>query len=508
MGENLVSRWSKFQNFLQEKNKKMEFTKEKNIGFKEYNNAKEFMKKVTGEDLDPLNIKDIISFNKRLYQKIFNMDPGKDPNKATNIRDFIVNPDGRFIKAAKQKLKNIFDKYFEEEKGYEEELKKIISNIYDEQIKNLFSNQDNMKKIKKGINQKKGEIWQKLKKGEFSEMLKNNQENQNKNLKISDDKEKFKIEVKDEQINYSFSYELSKTGISNCSNSFKNELLELKKTRYSDIINKIIGDERFLQIIKYAVESYNIALYTNPKAFFGFWGEIWNTYFVDKVIGDKEHKAQLSAFEQEEEYKFQAPADVYINIGSDENQKIYRFQTKEWKKETFLGKRGFQLGHGKIDYIEWSKNLQYYYTEDEKKELINNIFKVQDQEKISKYNKSIDRIVEELGAEKGKKSELGNGRELFKHLAFGSFNIATNVNIKDELEGNDFFWLNGKFIPSVFILQTFLDNLKDQSNNTKIFIEEKVSENKKDNVSKNYLSVQLSGMQLDFRKKAGNLFKI
>lgn len=508
MGENLVSRWSKFQNFLQEKNKKMEFTKEKNIGFKEYNNAKEFMKKVTGEDLDPLNIKDIISFNKRLYQKIFNMDPGKDPNKATNIRDFIVNPDGRFIKAAKQKLKNIFDKYFEEEKGYEEELKKIISKIYDEQIKNLFSNQDNMKKIKKGINQKKGEIWQKLKKGEFSEMLKNNQENQNENLKISDDKEKFKIEVKDEQINYSFSYELSKTGISNCSNSFKKELLELKKTRYSDIINKIIGDERFLKIIKYAVESYNIALYTNPNAFFGFWGEIWNTYFVDKVIGDKEHKAQLSAFEQDKEYKFQAPADVYINIGSDENQKIYRFQTKEWKKETFLGKRGFQLGHGKIDYIEWSKNLQYYYTEDEKKELVNNIFKVQDQEKISKYNKSIDRIVEELGAEKGKKSELGNGRELFKHLAFGSFNIATNVNIKDELEGNDFFWLNGKFIPSVFILQTFLDNLKDQSNNTKIFIEEKVSENKKDNVSKNYLSVQLSGMQLDFRKKTGNLFKI
>lgn len=504
---NVNEREKNFYNFLNKKNEKLDFLNEKNLGFKEYNNAKSFMNKVTKQNLDPLNIQHIISFNKSLYQNIFKTDSG---DKALNIRDFIVNPVGKFTKNARKTLIFILEEYFQKERDNEKELiENIIEKEYKDQIKNIIeqtrilsnSTSDiNFKAIQRDINKEKNKI--------FDGLIKNN--NLHKNLIISDNKEDFQIKVENEQASYYFSYKLSSTGINNLSKIFIKNLCNLKKARYENELNEILKDKVFLEITKESIKSYNVSLYTNPNSFLGFWGEIWNTYFVDKSISDKDKKTQQSAFERDKEYKYQAPSDVYIEVGENENKKIYRFQTKEWKKETFLGKRGFQLGQGKVDYIDWSRNLSYYYTKDEQNNILNDIFKPKGDEinNLYKYNISIDNIAQNFGISNiGEKIKSKEIQELFRHLAFGSFNVTTNLYFEKELEGNDFFWLNGKFIPSIYILTMFLNSLKEQTNNANIFIEEKVSKNK-NGIVKNYLSVQVSGMSLDFRKKTGELFNL
>lgn len=455
------------------------------------------MSLVLGRTADPLSEVDIKDFNKKIFSQAFNL---TDPNEQhQNEKEDLYQSarwyltDNRAIKEyspkMKEQLRNHWNKWSEPVK---EAIQMVLSEEAAGFIQNTFIETVNDKTKTKPT--KKYSTTGK----EFVKKV---------NLQIKDSKYMLREDLGDFKITdanskFIVTPTLTKNGLTTSRKEIIKPFLKNvseqigTSTPAKRIANEYLKNKEALDQFNKTFIDYNTTVYSD-NLFFGFWGEsILGSILQNLVIENtnsqiKQKVEQIGnkTFDRETKNKKnntgllpQAPADVLLKI----NGKEYSFQAKQWSLKSFAGNNSKvkPLGTRTLNYCSFSKNWEYFYNEN----TWTNIIKIIEGDEKSKHNlfstpENTDKIIEHFNY---------NPSNFFKHLTLGSFNFETQLPYKKTImAGNDFFYLSGRFIPSVFLLKQFLQALKTNVNPL-ITLERQVYKK-----NFNYMRVVILGLKMD-----------
>lgn len=398
------------------------------------------------ETPDPLNVETIKKFNVALQKKIFSneLDHSKkinnfDKSLFDKVRELIFQP---------YKLNNIAQTLLNEETQSNGNFNKATDyyrKLLEQQLgRSILDTLDD-----KNNNSKKNFF--------------NSSQNQEKNYLIQKKtKQTMSFDVGDFSFNLIFSPSYINTIVDriytldyNFLNGHKNKVVKDMAIKFLEKNVGVIKEEMRKTLISYNTSILG-KLGKSFSAFKGFYGEAMtgallrtmdNKIKTEQVGANKEF--QKSTKRKQLEYLKQTPTDVLVKI----NGKTYRFQVKQWTNESLEVHTNEKneltggLGRTSIEYIgNEDKDLRYFY-------------------RNSKEVKVIQRLISApfFLSSPEKSDYLENRPDLFQHLVFGAFRIETFLPYLNKyVRGNDFFSIRGYLIPSVYFIEKFLEQIKDE----------------------------------------------
>lgn len=505
MGKNFVgditSRISSLEKIFKEQEKRVvnwggDNPEKKSFFSRSKQKSAEFMSLVLGKKANPLSEADIKEFNKKIFSQIFSLE---NPNEKNKNKKEDLYQSARWYLADTKALKDYLPEMQKQlENHWNKDKEPVITAIEEVLTKETA---DFIETLVDSVSNKTADKSSEQYNTSGKKFVKNvNSEIKSESkYMLREDLGDFKMQY----LNSTFIVTpiLTEKGL----NESKGEIIipfleEVYKqigdrTKAKIIAREYLKNEKAQDQFYKTFIDYNTNVYSE-RLFYGFWGESilggvlqnlvsknTNNQIEEQKVEQIGNKTSIRGIKKEDKTILlpQAPADVILTI----NGKEYGFQAKQWSLESFAGRnsRVDPLGTRALNYVSFSKNWQYFYNEDTWKNIIGEI---EGNEK-NKYNllsqEDVKKMVDYFGSKPS---------NFFKHLTLGSFNFETQLPYERTIvAGNDFFYLSGRFIPSVFLLKQFLKALKN-SINPLITLEMKSNKN-----NFNYMRATVLGLKIE-----------